>query len=72
MKTTLMSSIALADHEAWVPDKLLNTANLLKYYTLEGGMLYSTGDIMWSKPGVFTFSCPLDLHNFLLMFKNVK
>ena len=27
-------------------------------------LLYSTGEIMWSKPGVFTFSCPLDLHDF--------
>ena len=63
---TNIHSIALADHEAWVPDiELLNAANLPEIYTLEGGMLlYSTGEIMWSKPGVFTFSCPLDLHDF--------
>jgi nicotinic acetylcholine receptor alpha-10 len=64
--TTNIQSIALADHEAWVPDiELLNAANLPEIYTLEGGMLlYSSGEIMWSKPGVFTFSCPLDLHDF--------
>ena len=63
---TNINSIALADHEAWVPDvELLNAATLPEIYTLEGGMLlYSTGEIMWSKPGVFTFSCPLDLHDF--------
>ena len=36
---TNIHSIALADHEAWVPDiELLNAANLPEIYTLEGGM----------------------------------
>ena len=64
--STGIGSIAIGNHESWVPDiELLNAANLPEIYTLEGGMLlYSSGDMMWSKPGVFTFSCPLDLHDF--------
>ena len=43
----------------WVPDiELLNAASLPEIYTLNGGMnLYSDGQIMWSSPAVFKFSC---------------
>jgi len=50
----------------WVPDiELLNAASLPNIYTLNGGMnLYSNGEIMWSNPGVFKFSCGLELSYF--------
>ena len=50
----------------WVPDiELLNAASLPDVYTLNGGMnLYSNGDIMWSNPAIFRFSCGLQLEYF--------
>ena len=50
----------------WVPDiELLNAASLPDVYTLNGGMnLYSNGDIMWSNPAIFKFSCGLELKYF--------
>jgi hypothetical protein len=50
----------------WVPDiELLNAASLPDIYTLNGGMnLYSNGDIMWSNPAIFKFSCGLELKYF--------
>ena len=50
----------------WVPDiELLNAASLPDIYTLNGGMnLYSNGDIMWSNPAIFRFSCGLQLEYF--------
>ena len=47
----------------WVPDiELLNAASLPEIYTLNGGMnLYNNGDIMWSNPAIFKFSCGLEL-----------
>jgi hypothetical protein len=50
----------------WVPDiELLNAASLPEVYTLNGGMnLYSNGDIMWSNPAIFKFSCGLELKYF--------
>ena len=50
----------------WVPDiELLNAAALPDVYTLNGGMnLYSNGDIMWSNPAIFKFSCGLELKYF--------
>lgn len=61
-----LNFISLDKNRVWVPNlELLNAANLPEVYTLEGGlMLYNTGDIMWSKPGVFKFSCSLDLKKF--------
>jgi hypothetical protein len=50
----------------WVPDiELLNAASLPDIYTLNGGMnLYNNGEIMWSNPAVFKFSCGLELSYF--------
>ena len=50
----------------WIPDiELLNAASLPDVYTLKGGMnLYSNGDIMWSNPAIFRFSCGLQLEYF--------
>jgi len=58
--------IAVDKNTIWTPDlELLNAANLPEIYTLQGGsMLYNTGEIMWSNPGVYKFSCSLDLKLF--------
>lgn len=61
-----ISSIDVNPTDIWIPDiELINAASLPEIYTLKGGMmLYNTGECMWSRPGIFMFSCPLDLHNF--------
>lgn len=61
-----MTSIDVNPTDIWTPDiELINAASLPEIYTLKGGlMLYSNGECMWSRPGIFMFSCPLDLHNF--------
>ena len=61
-----MTSIDVNPYDIWTPDiELINAASLPEIYTLKGGMmLYNTGECMWSRPGIFMFSCPLDLHNF--------
>ena len=61
-----MTSIDVNPDNIWTPDiELLNAASLPEIYTLKGGlMLYNTGECMWSRPGIFMFSCPLDLHDF--------
>ena len=61
-----MNSIDVNPDNIWTPDiELLNAASLPEIYTLKGGlMLYNTGECMWSRPGIFMFSCPLDLHDF--------
>jgi len=58
--------IDVSSDTVWTPDiELLNAAALPEIYTLKGGMmLYNTGECMWSRPGIFMFSCPLDLHKF--------
>jgi len=58
--------LAVDPKEVWTPDvELLNAGAKPEIYTLEGGMmLYQRGEFMWSRPLIFTFSCPLDLHNF--------
>jgi hypothetical protein len=58
----------------WTPDiELINAAALPEIYTLKGGMmLYNTGECMWSRPGIFMFSCPLDLHKFPFDTQNCK
>ena len=50
----------------WVPDiELLNAASLPEIYTMKGGMnLYSDGEIMWSNPAIYKFSCSLELQYF--------
>lgn len=58
--------LAVEPNQVWTPDvELLNAGAKPEIYTLEGGMmLYQRGEFMWSRPLIFTFSCPLDLHNF--------
>ena len=58
--------LAINPTEVWTPDvELLNAGAKPEIYTLEGGMmLYQRGEFMWSRPLIFTFSCPLDLHDF--------
>jgi hypothetical protein len=61
-----ISVLGIKPSNVWVPDiELLNAASIPDLYTLEGGMmLYSTGEIMWSRPGIFKFACQLDLLEF--------
>ena len=61
-----LSFLAVNPEQVWTPDvELLNAGAKPEIYTLEGGMmLYQRGEFMWSRPLIFTFSCPLDLHNF--------
>jgi hypothetical protein len=50
----------------WTPDiELLNAASKPTIYILDEALnLYNSGSIFWSKPGIFKFSCSLDLHEF--------
>ena len=52
--------------DIWIPDtELLNAATKPDIYYLQGGInLYSDGSILYSKPGIFTSSCSLDLKDF--------
>tara|TARA_B100001093_G_scaffold507121_1_gene567160 strand:+ start:995 stop:2356 length:1362 start_codon:yes stop_codon:yes gene_type:complete len=61
-----LSFLAINPEQVWTPDvELLNAGAKPEIYTLEGGMmLYQRGEFMWSRPLIFTFSCPLDLHDF--------
>ena len=61
-----ISFLGIKPSNVWVPDvELLNAASIPDLYTLEGGMmLYSSGEIMWSRPGIFKFACQLDLLEF--------
>lgn len=58
--------ISVSSNEIWTPDiELLNAATKPDIYTLQGGInLYNEGDLMYSKPGIYKFSCSLDLQNF--------
>ncbi len=58
--------LSIDQSEVWIPDvELLNAGSLPEIYTLKGGMnLYSSGDTMYSRPGIFKFSCPLKLQDF--------
>ena len=64
--TSNLTFLSVDKSYTWVPDiELLNAADLPNIYTLNGGMnLYSNGDIMWSNPAVFKFSCGLELSYF--------
>ena len=61
-----ISFLSIDSNEVWIPDiELLNAAKKPEIYTLVGGiMLYSDGNYLWSRPGIFKFSCPLDLKEF--------
>ena len=52
--------------EIWTPDtELLNAATKPDIYYLQGGInLYPDGSVFYSKPGIFTSSCSLDLTDF--------
>ena len=58
--------LSINKNQVWVPDiELLNAASLPEIYTLKGGMyLYSDGSMMYSRPGIFKFSCNLKLEKF--------
>ena len=58
--------LSVDESYVWIPDvELINAGSLPEIYTLKGGMnLYSSGDIMYSRPGIFQFSCPLKLEEF--------
>lgn len=59
-------SFLSVNDEIWLHDiELMNAAGKPDLYLLNGGEnLYSSGNIMWSKPAIFKFSCSLDLENF--------
>jgi hypothetical protein len=58
--------LSVSSDEIWTPDiELLNSATKPEIYTLKGGInLYNDGDLMYSKPGIYKFSCSLDLTDF--------
>jgi hypothetical protein len=61
-----ISFIPVKPNLIWHPDiELYNAASLPEIYNMnDAAMLYSNGEFMWSRPGIFKFSCPLDLHEF--------
>ena len=61
-----LTFLSMNKNQIWVPDiELLNAASLPEIYTLKGGMnLYNNGEIMWSNPAIFKFSCKLKLKYF--------
>ena len=61
-----LPQLTIDSTETWTPDiELLNAATKPDIYTLKGGMyLYNTGNMLWSMPSIYKFSCSLDLHNF--------
>lgn len=63
---TTINQLSLDSSDVWTPDiELLNAATIPDLYTLKGGMyLYSDGNMLWSMPAVYKFSCALQLENF--------
>ena len=61
-----LTFISLDPNDIWTPDiELLNAATKPQIYTLQGGLyLYSDGSVIYSKPSIFKFSCPLELEQF--------
>ncbi len=61
-----LTFLSMDSSEVWTPDiELLNAASKPDIYILNQGMnLYSSGNIFRSNPGIFKFSCSLDLHEF--------
>jgi hypothetical protein len=61
-----VSFLSINPDDIWTPDiELLNAASKPEIYTLKGGLnLYNDGGIMYSKPGIFKYSCSLDLKKF--------
>ena len=61
-----LTFISLDPNDIWTPDlELLNAATRPEIYTLKGGLyLYSDGSVIYSKPTILDFSCPLELSRF--------
>ena len=61
-----ISQLTLSNDHVWTPDiELINAATIPDIYTLTGGMyLYPNGDMLWSMPAIYKFSCPLKLNFF--------
>ena len=61
-----LSFLSMNVDNIWTPDiELLNAASKPTIYILDEALnLYSDGSIFRSKPAIFKFSCPLDLHEF--------
>ena len=61
-----LTFISLDPSYIWTPDlELLNAATKPQIYTLRGGLyLYNDGSVIYSKPTILKFSCPLELHQF--------
>lgn len=59
-------SFLSVNDDIWLHDiELMNAAGKPDLYLLNGGEnLYSSGNIMWSKPAIFKFSCSLNLEKF--------
>ena len=64
--TSNLTFISLDPEDIWTPDlELLNAATRPEIYTLKGGLyLYSDGSVIYSKPTILDFSCPLELSHF--------
>ena len=61
-----MTFLSMDSSTVWVPDiELLNAASKPDIYILNQGMnLYQSGNIFRSNPGIFKFSCSLELQEF--------
>ena len=61
-----LTFLSMDSSTVWVPDiELLNAASKPDIYILNQGMnLYQSGAVFRSIPGIFKFSCSLDLHEF--------
>lgn len=66
LSTTNISFLSVDVDKIWTPDiELLNAVSKPNIYILNEALnLYSDGSIFRSKPGIFKFSCSLDLHEF--------
>ena len=61
-----LTFLSISPDDIWTPDvELLNAAAKPEIYTLKGGLnLYNDGSIMYSKPGIYKYSCSLNLKMF--------
>lgn len=61
-----LTLLSINTNDIWLPDiELLNAASKPEIYTLKGGVnLYDTGNLMYSKPGIYKYACSLNLKKF--------
>jgi len=61
-----ISFIIIDPKKIWHPDiELYNAASLPEIYKFDDRLyLYSNGNMFWSRPGIFKFSCSMDLNKF--------